>query len=667
MTVPDTSVPSTSVPSTPKPIPTTGGGDLSDTSTCSAPFRWIAADVGDLTGRTAVITGASSGLGALVAERMAESGASVVLAVRDVAKGERVRAAWSETAQHRAEVRRLDVADLDSVRAFAAALIEKQSSLDVLVLNAGIANVPRRVSPQGFESQLATNVLGHFALTGLLLPLLERGHDPGVVAVTSGYYDRKSAALDFDDLMGERRYSPFAAYVKSKRANALIAVELGRRLAVSGSPVRSLLAHPGMAVTPLQDATNSPAERLLLRVLQSRYARPASEGMLPLLYAATAPAAPAGRLIGPAGPRRAAEITTGPIAAPGRDPATAYRLWAAAEDLTGGEHLDSLAPTLSTQVVVRRAGGPEALLVESVTTPQPGPREVLIGTEAAGVGYVDVMIRRGIHPSRPPVVPGFDVVGHIVAVGEQVSDLQVGSRVAALIGTGGYATHVLAPAARTAPVPEGLDAAALDALVLNYLTAWGLLHRAARVQAGQSVLVLGAAGGVGSALTELAGLAGVRVYGTASHHRRAVLEARGVTVVDGPEALAEPVDAVFDAVGGASLLASRRAAKPHGVVVSYGLSSAVTSGRSRVRSFLSHATTLIRLTLTPGPSVAVFTVERAARDTEEYRADIARLADLFAQGALHPQVTTLPLTEAAEAHRRLENREVVGKIVLVPA
>ncbi|MFD5825708.1 alcohol dehydrogenase catalytic domain-containing protein [Lentzea sp. NPDC060358] len=319
------------------------------------------------------------------------------------------------------------------------------------------------------------------------------------------------------------------------------------------------------------------------------------------------------------------------------------------------------------RVRLTSTGGPEVLRVEAVPVPEPGPGQVLITMEAAGVAFHDVTTRRGLTPGALPEVQGFDVVGHVMRVGAGVAEFTPGQRVGALVGDGGYATHVLAPAARTVPLPEGPPAAQLDALVLNYLTAWQMVHRVARPAPGDAVLVLGAAGGVGSALTQIARAAGVAVYGTSSPGRRGRVEAGGAIWVADQASVPVPVAATFDPVGGPSLVRSRRATKPSGVVVSYGFSFATGAGHSRAGAMARTVGALLRAKLTPGPRVVVHTVARAVDgDPAGFRADVAALVERLVAGVIEPEVVTLPLEQAAEAHRRLENREVEGKLVLVP-
>jgi NADPH:quinone reductase len=319
------------------------------------------------------------------------------------------------------------------------------------------------------------------------------------------------------------------------------------------------------------------------------------------------------------------------------------------------------------RVRLTSTGGPEVLQVETMSVPEPGPGQILITMEAAGVAFHDITTRQGLTPGTLPKVQGFDVVGRVARVGAGVTEFTVGQRVGALIGSGGYATHVLAPAKRTVPLPEGSPAEELDALVLNYLTAWQMFHRVAKPAPGQAVLVLGAAGGVGSALSQIASAAGVTVYGTSSPSRRARVQAGNAIWVPDAAAVPEPVAATFDPVGGPSLARSRRATKPSGVVVSYGFSFATSAGHSRIGAMARTVGALLRAKLTPGPRVVVHTVERTVdKNPAGFRADMAALVEQLAAGTLKPEVVTLPLEQAAEAHRRLENREVEGKLVLVP-
>nr|WP_221379987.1 oxidoreductase [Actinoplanes polyasparticus] len=281
-----------------------------------------------MTKRTFVITGANSGLGLAAAKALARPGAHVILAVRDERKGREAQAALTGGTS---EVRRVDLADLDAVRAFAAGL----DRVDVLINNAGVMAPPRTLSKQGFEVQLAVNHLAHFALTALLLDRLSAGADPRVVTVSSVLH--KKGRLDFDDLQAGRGYSATAAYNNSKLANAVFGLELHRRLTAAGSPVRSLLAHPGYAVTGLQAGVQPGLYRTLLtRLGNPLLAVSADQGARPVVHAATAPDVEGGQFIGPTGvaQMRGAPGPV-PLAPHATDPALGRRLWTVSEELTG--------------------------------------------------------------------------------------------------------------------------------------------------------------------------------------------------------------------------------------------------------------------------------------------------------------------------------------------
>jgi NAD(P)-dependent dehydrogenase (short-subunit alcohol dehydrogenase family) len=296
---------------------------------------WTAAQIPDLGGRLAVVTGASSGLGLVSARELARHGGRVVLAVRNTAKGEgaahRIRGAVPGADL---QVRALDLSSLASVRAFAAALLADEGAVDVLVNNAGIMQTPQQRTADGFELQLGTNHLGHFALTGLLLPALARGRAPRVVTVSST--EHKGGHLHFEDLQLEHGYTPRKAYQQSKMANAVFGLELDRRLRAAGSPVISVLAHPGYSDTALQSTGPTGLAALVMKVGNVVLAQSAERGALPQLYAATAPGVVGGEFYGPA---RFAEsrgdVTLVQAVPQARDPEAGRRLWAVSEELTG--------------------------------------------------------------------------------------------------------------------------------------------------------------------------------------------------------------------------------------------------------------------------------------------------------------------------------------------
>jgi NAD(P)-dependent dehydrogenase (short-subunit alcohol dehydrogenase family) len=327
------------------------------TSTTPKKTGWTAADIPDLRGRAAIVTGANSGLGFVTASELSRHGASVTLAVRDAQRGEeaasRVRAARpnDQATDAAVQVRVLDLSSLASIRAFASAwLAEHPEGLDILVNNAGVMNVPERRTVDGFELQFGTNHLGHFALTGLLLPgLLARQESgltaspadkpvPRVVTVSSTLHRR--GRINFDDLMGAEKYKPWDAYGQSKLANLLFTSELQRRADAAGVPLLALAAHPGYANTNLQGVGASMRgnrfERGLSALANRVLAQPAEMGALPSLFAATQPGIAGNTFVGPDGfgeqhghphPVDRSERA--------RNHADALRLWTESERLTG--------------------------------------------------------------------------------------------------------------------------------------------------------------------------------------------------------------------------------------------------------------------------------------------------------------------------------------------
>lgn len=299
--------------------------------------RWTAEDIPDLTGRTAVVTGANSGIGLVTAEELARHGAAVTLAVRDPDRGrsaaDQIRSRAPESS---VEVSICDLADLDSVRAFADSWRSGHpDGLDLLINNAGIMAIPRRESADGFEMQLATNHLGHFALTGLLFDVLRS--DARVVTVSSQAH--RMGRMDFDDMMGRERYSPWRAYGQSKLANLLFAGELQRRISERGLPQISVAAHPGYAATNLQAVgptmSGSRLQGALVSFATRVLAQSPQMGALPTLYAATGTGVVGGDYVGPGGfaEQRGHPKVVG-MSAAARDLPAAARLWEISEDLT---------------------------------------------------------------------------------------------------------------------------------------------------------------------------------------------------------------------------------------------------------------------------------------------------------------------------------------------
>jgi NAD(P)-dependent dehydrogenase (short-subunit alcohol dehydrogenase family) len=297
--------------------------------------QWTAEQIPDQAGRTAVVTGANSGLGLATALELARAGAEVVLACRNVEKGEAaLRSIREEVPEASVTLEALDLSDLASVRAFAERFSAEHDALDLLINNAGVMAPPRRETADGFELQFGTNHLGHFALTGLLRDRLEGREDARVVTVSSTAH--KYGRIRFDDLQAERRYRRWRAYGQSKLANVLFALELERRLRGSRSTVKSLAAHPGYAATNLQSAAPPAFDRAVMVVTNLLFAQSAAMGALPSLYAATRPNLDGGLYIGPDGfeQGRGHPKVVLPVKA-GRDEETAKRLWSVSEELTG--------------------------------------------------------------------------------------------------------------------------------------------------------------------------------------------------------------------------------------------------------------------------------------------------------------------------------------------
>jgi NAD(P)-dependent dehydrogenase (short-subunit alcohol dehydrogenase family) len=262
---------------------------------------------------------------------LARAGAHVIGTARDRAKGERAEAEIRrEMPDAQLEMRELDLAALASVRGFAAGI----EGLDVLVNNAGIMMPPRSETAGGFELQFGTNHLGHFALTGLLLEWLARGTDPRVVTVSS--LEHRPGRIDFDDLASKGDYDPRRAYQRSKFANVVFALELDRRLRAAGSPVKSVLAHPGYSATNLQTTGPTGAMKALLRVGNRLFAQSADRGALPQIHAAAAPGVESGEFYGPDGfnQLRGKPTLVRPVDR-ASDPELGRRLWQVSEELTG--------------------------------------------------------------------------------------------------------------------------------------------------------------------------------------------------------------------------------------------------------------------------------------------------------------------------------------------
>ncbi len=295
--------------------------------------KWNLAKIPDQSGKTAVVTGANSGLGLVTARELARAGADVVMACRNVEKGEAAAVEIAAAANiTRPRVAALDLSDLSSVRAFAEGL--EFSELNLLVNNAGIMMTPKEATADGFELQFGTNHLGHYALSGLLLGRLAKAADPRVVTLSS--IEHKMGHIHFDDLDFENGYSPRTAYRQSKLANASFGLEFDRRLRAAGSPIKSVLAHPGYSDTNLQTTGPTGLMKRILVVGNMLLAQDAVAGTLPTLYAATASDVVGGDYYGPDGFKELRGHPTKVKVIPeGRDPEIARMLWEISEERTG--------------------------------------------------------------------------------------------------------------------------------------------------------------------------------------------------------------------------------------------------------------------------------------------------------------------------------------------
>jgi len=340
------------------------------------------------------------------------------------------------------------------------------------------------------------------------------------------------------------------------------------------------------------------------------------------------------------------------------------------------------------RIIVTHYGGPDALQVLEEESPKPKSGEVRVRVLAAGVSLPDLMMREGIHPETPPLpfTPGWDLVGVVDRLGDGVSVIEPGQIVAALPINGAYAEFVCLPQRELVPVPSGLDAAEAVSLVLNYVTAYQMLHRSAKVRPGQRVLIDGAAGGVGTALLQLGRLDGLEMYGTCSSRGApAVSELGGIAidyrqldfVTEIRRLTGDGVHAAFDGIGGTHIWQSRKALRRGGKVVAYGLTSSLragrlASGRSGRRQRL-HGIPIFGLYIAGGwflpgrKRVVPYSIQWLKRlKPALFRQDLIALFDLLQQRKIKPLVAQrLPLAEARQAHEMLGKGGVTGKIVLV--
>lgn len=336
-------------------------------------------------------------------------------------------------------------------------------------------------------------------------------------------------------------------------------------------------------------------------------------------------------------------------------------------------------------IEIARFGGPEVLeLVSEEALPAPGPGEVRIKVLAAGTGFTDTFIRMGRYPDFKgplPFTPGYDLVGVVDAQGAGVTRPAMGEMVADLTVVGGYTQYAVRPAAALVTVPEGLDPAEAVCLPLAYMTAYQMLARAAAIQSGATILVVGASGSVGTALLDLARAMGLRAIGTSSAANMGVVESHGAQAIDYragdfTEAVKHAtgergVDAAFDAIGGAHFKRSFAALAPGGVLVGYGSQTMATGGESLIAAGLGLVRLKLWSLLSPlfGGRRAVWysITDRRKAHPGQFAEDLTKLLDCLKDGRIRPVVADrLPLSAAADVHRRIDKGGLGGKIVLLP-
>jgi len=339
------------------------------------------------------------------------------------------------------------------------------------------------------------------------------------------------------------------------------------------------------------------------------------------------------------------------------------------------------------RIVVPHYGGPEMLQVIEEECPSPQRGEVRVKVLAAGVALPDVLAREGIHPETPrvPFTPGWDLIGVVDQLGQGVSEPETGQIVAAMPISGAYTEFICLPQRELIPVPTGLDPAEAVSLILNYITAYQMLHRSAKVKEGWSVLIHGATGGVGTALLQLGRLAGLKMYGTCSARGAQVVSDLGGIPIDyqNQDFVKEVrshtrigLDAVFDGIGGDNLWRSRETLRPGGTVVVYGFTSKLRAGRvasgrpgrHRFRESAILGWYIVRNWFLPGQKRMVpYSIQTLKRlKPAQFRQDLVALLALLQRQEIRPVIAQrFPLVKARQAHELLGQGGVIGKIVLV--
>ena len=332
----------------------------------------------------------------------------------------------------------------------------------------------------------------------------------------------------------------------------------------------------------------------------------------------------------------------------------------------------------NTRVVLTALGGPEVFKIIEEEVREPGEGEVRVGILACGVAFADVLMRRGLYSPVPPLPysPGYDIAGVIESCGPGVTQWKIGEAVVALTGTGGYSRYMVLPDSEIVRVPGGFGAGGVDpaetaSLVLNYSTAYQLIHRIAKLQRGESVLIHGAAGGVGTAALQLGKIAGLKMFGTASKPKHElVAELGGIPIDYRSEDFvqrAAGVNGVFDPIGGRNWVRSYRALGRGGRFVGYGMSAAIEGGRRHMMLAGASFTWLGLAKLLPGKTARWYSITtEKKRHPEWFPEDLSRLLGMLKEKTIKPIVSErLPLGDASRAHEMLEHAAVSGKIVLM--
>ena len=335
-------------------------------------------------------------------------------------------------------------------------------------------------------------------------------------------------------------------------------------------------------------------------------------------------------------------------------------------------------------ILAMQAGGPQVLQLREEELPEPKAGEVRVKILAAGVAFSDILIRQGKYPGIPafPFTPGYDLVGVIEKCGASVQERVTGQRVAALTQWGSYSQYLCLPEREVVPVPEHVDPVEAVSMVLNYVTAYQMLHRAAHVKAGERILVHGAAGGVGTALLQLGNLLHLDMYGAASTAKQQVVTSLGATPIDYTKEdfvarirtlTGDGVDAVFDAIGGEHFRHSFQALRSGGRFIGYGFTLENLSRGDLLSGVLRTLPKLAYWSMLPNGkraqwyAIAGALIGMKNQHPEWFREDLTKLFALLAEGKIKPVIAErLPLEEVAHAHELIERAQIQGKLVLLP-